>query len=262
MFLDRSEMPAPARHALSLWVTLLERDACRRADAILETNATRAERFRQQGRCPVLVPNYPPLELLPEPAEEREPCIVYTGLVSPHRGFEKLLEALALVKVEHPSVRLRVIGGFETRDGYEERVSDMVSRRELVASVEFTGPLPYQEMFGRLRSCLAGVVLLQPGRGNDYTGLPNKLFEFMGSGLAVVASDFPELARVVRDTGCGWLVDPTRPEKVAQALNRVLAEPAESKRRGRLGREAVRSRFHWGMAEAALLKVYQEMLSS
>lgn len=261
MFLDRKELPAPARRMLWLLVTMLERSACRLADVILETNDTRAERFRKQGRGPVLVPNYPPVELLPQAEVERRPWLAYTGLVSPHRGFTVLVRALSLLVEKYPNLRLRVIGGFEQRAGFEQQVRRLITGCRLGGHVDFLGPLPYAEMFESIGSCLVGVVLLQPERGNDYTGLPNKLFEFMGAGLGVVVSDFPELGRVVRETGCGWLVDPTSPDAVARVLDQVLAEPEECTRRGKLGRDAVRERYNWQAAEAALLRAYREILA-
>jgi glycosyltransferase involved in cell wall biosynthesis len=262
MFIDRKDLPWLVRNALSLFVAGLERTACRVADAILETNETRAERFLKKGTFPVLVPNYPPLELLPEPRAERRPWIVYTGLVSPHRGFEVLLRALSLVVGRYPTLRLRVIGGFDRHGGFEQRVRRLLRQWRLTNTVDFLGVRTYPEMFAEVSSCLAGVVLLQPERGNDYTGLPNKLFEFMGAGLGVVVSDFPELSRVVRHAGCGWLVDPTRPDEVARVLEQVLSSPDECLRRGASGRKAVLERFHWEIAEAALLKVYRGLMSS
>ncbi len=261
MFLDRKDLPVWARRLLWSVVTMLERAACRQADAILETNDTRAERFRRRGRRPVLVPNYPPLELLPPVEPERRPWIAYTGLVSPYRGFTVLLRALGMLIEKHPDLRLRVIGEFEPRGGFEQQARQLVNKCRLAAHVDFLGPLPYAEMFERIGPCLAGVILLQPERGNDYTGLPNKLFEFMGAGLGVVASDFPELRRVVNETGCGWLVDPTSPDAVARTLDQILTEPDECLRRGRLGRDAVHRRYNWHTAEAALIDTYKEILS-
>jgi hypothetical protein len=114
-------------------------------------------------------------------------------------------------------------------------------------------------MFARLRECSIGLILLQPGRGNDFTGLPNKLFEFMGSGLAVIASDFPEMGRVIRQEKCGWLVDPTEPKAIAEAMVSALADSAECRSRAASGRRAVLDRYHWEIAEQALLAAYRRL---
>jgi len=256
MRLDRKDQLLPVRWLGWLAVTRLESAACRDADAIIETNATRAERFRRHGCEPVLVPNYPPLAMLPEPSVERRPWLAWTGLVSRPRGFDKLLEALVPVARKFPQARLRVIGGFDPRDNIETWSRDFIRARAIEDNVEFLGSLSYPAMFAALRDCLAGFILFQPERGNDYTGQPNKLFEFMGSGLAVIASDFPEIAPAVREAGSGWLVDPRRPDAIAAALSAALADPALCRAKGEAGRRAVLERFHWGIAESALLGLY------
>jgi glycosyltransferase involved in cell wall biosynthesis len=256
MRLDRKDQPLPVRWLGWLAVTNFEAAACRDADAIIETNATRAVRFTRRGCVPVLVPNYPPLELLPKPSAERRPWLAWTGLVCRPRGFDRLLQALVPVARRFPDVKLRVIGGFDPRDDIETWTGDFIRAQGIEANVEFLGPLPYPAMFDALRPCLAGLILFQPERGNDFTGQPNKLFEFMGSGLAVIASDFPEIGPAVLDAGAGWLVDPRSPEVIASAILSALSEPDSCRAKGEAGRQAVVARFHWGVAEQSLLDLY------
>jgi glycosyltransferase involved in cell wall biosynthesis len=257
-YLDRTSLPGPVRRSLASLVSLLEFEACRRAGAIIDTNQTRAARFERPGRKPVIVGNYPPAELLPEPSASPDMAIAWTGLISRERGFEQLLEAFSQVASEFESAQLRVIGQFDPRDKIERRTRCVIDCNSLWGRVEFLGSLPYDAVFRELSRCLVGVILLQPGRGNDYTGQPNKLFEFMGSGLAVIASDFPEIGSIVRESGCGWLLDPTRPNSIADALRQALSSPSECRRRGLLGRKAVLERYTWREAEKALLRAYEE----
>lgn len=257
--LDRKDQPLAVRWLGWLAVTRLETRACRDADAIIETNLTRAARFRKQGCTPVLVPNYPPLDLLPEPAPEWKPWFAWTGLISRPRGFDRLLQALVPVARRFPEARVKVIGDFDPRDDIEAWTREFIRGNGLGGNVEFLGSLPYAAMFEALRPCLAGLILFQPERGNDYTGQPNKLFEFMGSGLAVIASDFPEIGPVVKDVDSGWLVDPRSPAAIDAALTSALADPVSCRKRGEAGRQAVIARYHWGVAERALLDLYAKL---
>ena len=256
VWLDRKDRPLPVRWLGWLAVARSESSACRESDAIIETNATRAARFVRRGCTPVLVPNYPPLHMLPEPSVQRRPWFAWTGLVSRPRGFDRLLQALVPVVRRFPETRLRVIGEFDPRDDIEARARRFARTQSLEANIDFLGSLSYQAMFEALRPCLAGLILLQPERGNDYTGQPNKLFEFMGSGLAVVASDFPEIAPAVKEASSGWLVDPRSPDSIAAAMMEALADPAGCRARGEAGRRAVVDRYHWGVAERTLLHLY------
>ena len=111
-----------------------------------------------------------------------------------------------------------------------------------------------------IRPCVAGVILFQPGRINDYTGQPNKLFEFMGAGLALVASNFPEIAPAVLRADCGWLVDPQSIEAIREAIRSAVVDPVVTAGKGAAGRRAVLERYHWGIAEQALLGLYKALL--
>lgn len=257
--LERQDLPLPIRWLAYSWVERLERQASKYADAIIDTNATRARRFRNAA-CPiVLIPNYPRRIDLPEPASQRCLGLAYTGLISRHRGFEVLLRALATLVRQHPSLKLRVVGGFDPRDNLEDWTMRFVQEKEISTNLELLGWLPYAEMFKVVSSCLAGVILLQPGRVNDYTGQPNKLFEFMGAGLPVICPDFPEMGPIVRRHQCGWLVDPTDASSVTAAISELLAHPAAATTRGQAARQAVLSNYTWEIAEKTLLELYRQV---
>lgn len=256
---QRTDLFLPVRRYLASKVRRLEAEAVKSADAIVETNQTRARRFEARGRRVVLVPNYPPLEALHEPAARREPWLCWTGLASRHRGFDVLLRAFARVAPRFPAARLKVMGGFDEYEDLAAWAKEFVSSRGL-AQVEFVGWQPYSRMFELLSQGLVGIILLQRGRYNDWTGQPNKLFDFMGSGLAVVAGDTPEVGWVVREAGCGLLLDPSDEQAVTAALAALLSEPEKAAKLGLAGRQAVLEKFNWTEAERVLLEMYQGFL--
>ena len=256
---QRGDLPWPVRVTASAVVRVLERFAIRSCDGIIETNATRAVRFRRMGRNVVLVPNYPPRQAAAAGVTLRHPWIAYTGLMSRPRGFDVLLRSLSILRDAHPAVRLKVAGEFDPSSDTERWARSYIDEHALQRHVELLGWQPYESMFDLLRQCAVGVILFQPGRWNDYTGLPNKLFDYMASGVAVVASDFPEMGRIVRETGCGWLVDPTSPDAVANALSQALSVPAACAVKGESGRLAVDSQYNWDSAEANLLGLYDRL---
>jgi glycosyltransferase involved in cell wall biosynthesis len=259
-FRQRTDLFLPVRLFGSAYISHLESRACHGADAIIDTNATRAARFGGASVPTVLVPNYPPLDLLPEPPVERKPWVAWTGLASRPRGFDRLLEALAPLCREFADLRLRVVGQFDPRDDIENWTREFIGRQGMGDRIDLLGPLPYRQMFEAIRPCLAGGILFQPGRINDYTGQPNKLFEFMGAGLALVASNFPEIAPAVLQADCGWLVDPRSVEAIRAAIRSAITDPVATANKGAAGRRAVLERFHWGIAEQALLGLYKVLL--
>jgi glycosyltransferase involved in cell wall biosynthesis len=57
--------------------------------------------------------------------------------------------------------------------------------------------------------------------------LPNKLFDYISAGIAIVASELPETGKVLREYQCGMIIDKVTPEKIANALTKLKNNPAE-----------------------------------
>jgi glycosyltransferase involved in cell wall biosynthesis len=64
---------------------------------------------------------------------------------------------------------------------------------------------------------------------------------------------------VVVGSGCGVVVDTTRPEAIARGVRGVIADPAEAAAMGARGRAAVVNRYNWDVSAKVLLGVYAEV---
>ncbi|MDD5419887.1 MAG: glycosyltransferase, partial [Methanomicrobiaceae archaeon] len=102
-----------------------------------------------------------------------------------------------------------------------------------------------------------GLLLFRPDYYNIYIGLPNKLFDYMLLGLPIIATDLPEIGRIIREADCGILVDPADAAGIAEAIAYLAERPDEAVRMGANGRRAVEERYNWGRMEGVLLDVYR-----
>jgi glycosyltransferase involved in cell wall biosynthesis len=80
----------------------------------------------------------------------------------------------------------------------------------------------------------------------------------MSVGILVVASDFP-LWQIVTTTGAGSCVDPTDPEAIAAAVDRLAGDPVFGAECGRNGAHAVAEQFNWSTQARELLGLYQRL---
>ena len=81
----------------------------------------------------------------------------------------------------------------------------------------------------------------------------------MLAGLPVIAPDFAEeTAAVVREAGCGLLVDTSDAGAIAAAVA-ALADPARREEMGAAGRAAALGRFGWAGEAARLVALYREL---
>jgi glycosyltransferase involved in cell wall biosynthesis len=98
---------------------------------------------------------------------------------------------------------------------------------------------------------------IQPSTLNHRLTTPNKLFEAMAAGVPVVASDLPGMAAIVRETGCGRLVDPTDPAAIAAAIRAILdAPPAERRALRDRALAAAHGPYSWERQMGLLVEEY------
>jgi len=165
--------------------------------------------------------------------------LIYLGLLEAPRGIGVLIDAIAAVRGEGISARLTVLGDGRERRHFEERARGL----GLNGAVRFLGRVPYADAVRMLQNADVGVV---PHVANESwnTTIPNKLFDYMAGGLAVLTSDAKPAARVVLDTGAGVVFRHTDVRDCAEAIKKLSNAHVRGSC-GTRGRRAVESRFHW-----------------
>jgi len=127
--------------------------------------------------------------------------------------------------------------------------------------VEFLGFVPHKEIPKYINACDIGTVLLFPTPRFIKTPYPIKLFEYMICSKPVIASDLPSMGKIVKEAGCGVLVDPTDVDEIADGITYLLNHPEEAKKMGENGRIAVEEKYSWERMEERLLKIYKDIIS-
>ncbi len=86
-----------------------------------------------------------------------------------------------------------------------------------------------------------------------YYASPMKLFEYMASGRAIVASDLPSTAEVVTNDESALLYPPGDVDALAAAIIRLRDDPTLRSRLGHNAREQVLSHYTWDARARAIL---------
>jgi glycosyltransferase involved in cell wall biosynthesis len=79
--------------------------------------------------------------------------------------------------------------------------------------------------------------------------IPSKLYDSMAVGRPVILAARGEAARIVHETGSGLVVEPEKPEELAEAALWLADHPQEAKEMGKRGREFARTRLRLVQAE-------------
>lgn len=171
---------------------------------------------------------------------------VFVGRLEPLKGVDVILRAFALLGADrHEDARLLVLGD-DSGAGERDRLRALTAELGLAGRVEFIGPVAHD----RLRAYYAAAeACLVPSYSESF-GLVG--LEAQACGAAVIATNLPGLASVVRDGVTGFLVDGHDPMAHAGRMARLLDEPGLAARLGRNGRRRAES-FSWERTTDALL---------
>jgi glycosyltransferase involved in cell wall biosynthesis len=145
--------------------------------------------------------------------------LLFLGGLVANRGLESLIESLRLLE----GCAAVLMGPGEP--AYRRFLAELGESLGVAEALRIADPIPYDRMIQTAAWADVGTV---PFRGNTlsyYYSLPNKLFEYIAAGLPVVASDLPEMARVLREHDVGETCDPDDPADIARAVRAVLDDP-------------------------------------
>jgi glycosyltransferase involved in cell wall biosynthesis len=81
--------------------------------------------------------------------------------------------------------------------------------------------------------------------GSRFFGSPTKLFEYMGLGRAIVASDLEQIGEVIEHERTGLLSPPGDVDAAAAAILRLLDDPDLRSRLGDAALAEARERYSW-----------------
>jgi len=136
-----------------------------------------------------------------------------------------------------------------------QELKERVNRLQLNEKVIFTGRVPL-EMLSAYTACAdIGINLLENKGLNYYYSLPNRIFDYMRSGIPVLASDFPEIRRIVAHYGIGTLINRYEPKFLAETIRQMLAQG-----KNEAGFAAANAELSWENESKVLLQIVRKAL--
>lgn len=179
---------------------------------------------------------------------EDVPIVLYLGHVMSGRGVEHLIAAMA----EVPRAHLVLLGGGDQR----ELVAELASAAGVADRVHPLLRVPVAEVLDYAASAEIGVSPIEDVCLNYRYSLPNKLFQYMAAGLAVIASDFDQVREVVEGSSAGLTIDPSSPADIARAIRVLVDDRNLAAQMGKNAQIAVEAQYNWTTAAATLISVY------
>ena len=192
--------------------------------------------FPAQGT--IMIRNFPAEEALEvsrrgAPVHMRRNIVIYAGGIFRVRGIRELTDAFRGLQ---DIAELWLVGEFEEEE-FEQQILG-----SLPANVRWLGPKEFSEVLRLYQESKVGAVILYPTPSHRYA-VPTKMFEYMGSGLPVIASNFPEWNDLLE--GCGVQVDPHNVSQIRDAIRHLFESDSKIAAMSKVGRKRVAEHFLW-----------------
>jgi glycosyltransferase involved in cell wall biosynthesis len=131
------------------------------------------------------------------------------------RGGEELIEAIRMTE----KVSLLIVGDGDAVESMKMMAKDLgIDERVL-----FIPPVPRELLLKYTRSADAGLTLDKDTNVNYRYSLPNKLFDYIGAGIPVIASDLHEVRKIIAGCNCGIIINSVTPENISHAFMELIS---------------------------------------
>lgn len=157
--------------------------------------------------------------------------VVTVGRLSYEKGIDVLIDAAVFVHQSSPEVRFVVVGNGPEESELQRRIDD----RNLRGVVRLVGFL--DDIWPAL---LAADIFCMPSKSE---GMPNAILEAMLVSCPIVATAVGGIPEAIEHEQNGLLVSQSDPGELAKTIQRLIDDPALSKRLGAAARETVEERF-------------------
>jgi glycosyltransferase involved in cell wall biosynthesis len=209
-----------ARYGLTVPSRLADRVICNSATSLEVAARSGGRRSRMQ-----VIPNgvAGPASIEPPRASVDHPRLLFVGRLSPRKGVDVAVRALASLRAGGTPASLDLVGAvFPGYEWYETELRELVRTEGLSEVVRFHGFTP--DVWPHLR---AADVVLVPSRAEESFG--NGVIEAALSARPVVVSDHTGLREAVAHLEAAVAVPADQPEAVAQAVRGLLGDWSQTR---------------------------------
>ncbi|WP_067729067.1 glycosyltransferase family 4 protein [Oceanobacillus damuensis] len=179
--------------------------------------------------------------------------ITYVGGILPTRGFDLILNAF--IKLNNPKLHLLLIGNEDIPNWLKSKYDLEGFER----NIHFIPPVHPVEVISLASQADIGVHAIKGESLSHQYCMPNKLFEYIQAGLALLMTDLKEMKKVVHENKIGLTFKDRDEEDLINKLSYLVNNPdiifeykANSKR--------VAKSLNWETEEIKLIELYNKVV--
>ena len=178
---------------------------------------------------------------------------LYAGAHGMSNDLNVVLDAAKLL-LDEKKIQIVLLGDGKEKPTLQARAAQMG-----LSNVSFVSSVPKSGMPDALAAANACIAILKPLE--EYkTTYPNKVFDYMAAGHAVVLAIDGVIREVIEAAQCGYFVEPGNASALANAIRKLASDPEKSREMGMNGRKYLEQNFSREAIAEKLVELLEEMV--
>jgi len=178
---------------------------------------------------------------------------VYFGAMGLANGLEYVIEAARILAQQRKdNIALLLVG-----DGGKQPELQKLAQEYKLTNVIFNASVPKAELAGLVAECDACMVIFRAAKENTWS--PNKMFDALAAGKAVLINVPGWLGETIQSNDCGRCLDPHRPQALADALEELAVNPQLCREMGKNARALAEQEFERSKLANKLEKILMQV---
>ena len=181
--------------------------------------------------------------------------LLFQGGLSEGRNLDMLIRMIPFVRTQ--DLHLVFLGNGVLADN----LSRLAVKLGVNSRVHLIPAVPQHRLLEYTASADAGVIPYRANCLNSFYCTPNKLFEFIAAGIPMIATDLPELRRLIGENRIGLIGDTGAPDGIARLVDEMFREP-DGVGRFDDALSRARKRINWQNESQRLVQMYRGLIES
>ena len=170
--------------------------------------------------------------------------VLYQGVLQKGRGIGLLLSLVS----KAGNVRATIIG-----DGPEKtRYLQKIIKNKIQKRVSMLGKIPYVDLFKHTVTADIGWLIIKDSSLSNRLALPNKLFEYSLVGVPIIASNLPNMEKIITKYNLGKTISP--PFKIGK-INKIIMDIKENHQQNKKTQQTIQKQFTWDAQHASFIEL-------
>ncbi|MGQ3887471.1 glycosyltransferase [Legionella sp. CNM-1927-20] len=203
----------------------------RKFDGLLTVGWALKDQIKHFGTPVTVIPNYRYSQELNPSNVLREKCNlgkeekIILSLSTVTAGLEAVIESLTFLK---ETAHLVIVGDIKP-SSYEDKIRSLIQELHLENRVHFFPKIEYSQLTSFISAANVGLIIRDPNILNNKISLPNRIFDYVFSGIPVCSPNIKDIATIIKTYKAGAIVKELTPEGWFNAIESVLSKNEKMK---------------------------------